>query len=63
MRFICNYAFENILTKDLNQHILDDVVAPEFRKDHYSEGIKKGVEAIVKILDEQLHAMKNDRFY
>ncbi len=51
-RFGVGYALENVLSKPIIKKLVDEVVVPEFKQNHYSEGVRKGVEFIVNLLDQ-----------
>lgn len=44
------YGIEERLTDMETKRIIDDIMIPEFKKDKYYEGLKKGLEAIIEEL-------------
>ncbi len=51
MRLGVSHTLEGILTENVSQKLLDEVILPEFAKQNYSEGIRQGTLKIVEILE------------
>lgn len=47
MRIEVGRGLEGDLTDIESKHVITDVITPEFKKQHYEQGIQKGVDAIV----------------
>ena len=43
-------AVQNLVTPAAADHIIKEIVLPEFRNSKYNEGVKKGIEAITRLL-------------
>ena len=50
MRIEVGYALETILSDSLCGRILDNIVAPEFKKGDFNAGIEKGIDAMIKTI-------------
>lgn len=55
------YGLEGALTDYTAQHIIDDIIRPNFKGDDYYRGIDEGTDAIIKAVKGEYHAPRDKR--
>jgi uncharacterized protein len=53
IRIEVGYGLEGVLTDVKSFNIIRNIITPEFKKENYTQGIKNGVEEIVKITSDE----------
>ncbi|RYY48779.1 MAG: TPM domain-containing protein, partial [Chitinophagaceae bacterium] len=55
------YGLEGVLTDYTSQHIIDDVIVPNFKGDDYYRGIDEGTDAILKAVKGEYNAPRTKK--
>ncbi len=60
MRIEVGYGLEGVLTDARSSNIVSNIITPEFKKENYTEGIRGGVEEIIKITSDENYSKSLD---
>jgi len=61
MDIAVGYGLEGALTDYTAQHIIDDIIRPNFKGDDYYRGIDQGTDAIIKAVKGEYHAPRTNK--
>lgn len=51
LRIETGYGLEGVLPDALARRIIDEIIVPEFRQDHFFSGLQAGIEQIIRIIE------------